>query len=95
MRKKSQQLKKSKTRWYYASSNYHQRVVILHECSNATHATVCVTPIPCMRGQKLLLEELYQTRMCNSLLVPEADEDLHWTGDKASWMTHNKAEPLG
>ena len=32
-------------------------------------------------NQKLLLEDLYETRMCNKLLVPEADEDVLWIGN--------------
>ena len=32
--------------------------------------------------QKLLLEDLNATRACNTLLVPEADEDVRWVNDK-------------
>ena len=34
--------------------------------------------------QKLLLEDLDESRICNTLLVPEADEDVRWisTGAK-------------
>ncbi len=32
--------------------------------------------------QKLLLDELNLTRTCNTLLVPEADEDVRWVNDK-------------
>ena len=32
--------------------------------------------------QRRLLQELNDTRMCNLLLVPEADEDIRWTQDK-------------
>ncbi|XP_041357997.1 KICSTOR complex protein SZT2-like isoform X2 [Gigantopelta aegis] len=39
----------------------------------------------CMRiNQQLLLKDLYDTRMCNSLLVPEADEDVHWTDKRTT-----------
>ncbi|KAK7100732.1 hypothetical protein V1264_023626 [Littorina saxatilis] len=30
-------------------------------------------------NKQLLLDELLETQMCNLLLVPEADEDVHWT----------------
>ncbi|XP_013407252.1 KICSTOR complex protein SZT2 isoform X2 [Lingula anatina] len=32
-------------------------------------------------NQRLLLQDLHDTRMCNSLLVPEADEDISWKRD--------------
>ena len=33
-------------------------------------------------NQKLLLEDLNTTRACNTLLVPEADEDVRWVNDR-------------
>lgn len=38
-----------------------------------------ISDISCKVNKQLLLKELYETRMCNALLVPEADEDVHWT----------------
>ena len=34
--------------------------------------------------QKLLLNDLFEKRYCNKLLVPEADEDVKWSKDKQS-----------
>ncbi len=57
-----------------------------------TQAAVCVLQVPlksesCHSTDKcvfclfqlLLLADLYSTRMCNSLLVPQPDEDQIWT----------------
>jgi len=32
--------------------------------------------------QKLMLEDLYERKHCNSLLVPKADEDVRWVQEK-------------
>ena len=51
--------------------------------------------------QQLLLSELHETQMCNRLLVPEADEDVHWTdrrtisGRSAQDSMHSTAYDLG
>ncbi len=44
-----------------------------------THFSLILT---CLCTQKLLLEELNLTRTCNTLLVPEADEDVRWANDQ-------------
>ena len=43
-------------------------------------------------NQQLLLEELHRTRMCNTLLVAEADEDVKWTstGGRRPSTHHSK-----
>ncbi|XP_076462664.1 KICSTOR complex protein SZT2-like isoform X2 [Babylonia areolata] len=41
--------------------------------------TVSIQDICCKVNKQLLLNELLDSRMCNRLLVPEADEDVHWT----------------
>lgn len=42
------------------------------------------------RLQRLLLKDLFETRMCHSLLVCEADEDVRWAKDKYHSF-HNRA----
>ncbi|ELT88148.1 hypothetical protein CAPTEDRAFT_222074 [Capitella teleta] len=63
------------------SENIHQRELYNMVITNITQTCRIV-------NQRLLLEELYATRMCNSLLVPEAEEDLQWTGDMSNKHRH-------
>ena len=39
----------------------------------------------------MLLESLYDSRLCNFLLVPEADEDVVWKDDKRHPTSQLKA----
>ncbi|KAH9488738.1 hypothetical protein Btru_059310 [Bulinus truncatus] len=49
--------------------------------SNAAHLSLYSTVIKSIQSA-LLLKELNKTKMCNSLLVPEADEDFKWTNKR-------------
>ena len=51
---------------------------MLEQRSLVTHVKESVDKLCCKVNQLLLLNDLYDTRVCKNLLVPEADEDVKW-----------------
>ena len=42
----------------------------------ALHCSVLLMSVDLLDSQRMLLHDLYETKMCNSMLFPESDEDI-------------------
>ncbi|XP_052100492.1 KICSTOR complex protein SZT2-like isoform X3 [Mytilus californianus] len=70
---------------------------IIEQRNLVSHVKDSIDKLCCKVNQLLLLNDLYDTRVCKNLLVPEADEDVKWAVDKTvpRGMTQNRGSEDG